>query len=126
MYRLQVLAVQLMCKVVYRHQVCRCFYLFALVLRKFSRRAEVSSKNVAYNVSNKPLVIFYTHNLTRKPKNARSKRALDARQPKEVEDARTTIFVKGTHTGEVLNSVMRELVSVIIVISFFFHTKYHL
>lgn len=48
---------------------------------------------------------------TIKPKNARSKRALDARQPKEVEDPRTTIFVKGTHTGEVLNSLMRELMS---------------
>jgi len=45
-----------------------------------------------------------------KPKNARSKRVLDARQPKEVEDPRTAIFVKGTHSGEVLNSVMKELV----------------
>ncbi|KDR82061.1 hypothetical protein GALMADRAFT_90599 [Galerina marginata CBS 339.88] len=48
---------------------------------------------------------------TIKPKNARSKRALDARQPKEVEDPRTAIFVKGTHTGEVLNNVMRELMA---------------
>ena len=72
-------------------------------------------QNVAYNVSSKLLVIFYTHNSTSKPKNARSKRALDARQPKEIEDARTTIFVKGTHTGQVLNSVIRELVSVIII-----------
>nr|GAT46746.1 predicted protein [Mycena chlorophos] len=48
---------------------------------------------------------------TIKPKNARSKRALDARQPKEVEDPRTTVFVRGTHTGEVLNSVMRDLMA---------------
>ena len=48
-----------------------------------------------------------------KPKNARSKRVLDARQPKEVEDPRTAIFVKGTHSGEVLNSVMKELVRVL-------------
>ncbi|KAF4615191.1 hypothetical protein D9613_003412 [Agrocybe pediades] len=48
---------------------------------------------------------------TIKPKNARSKRALDARQPKEIEDPRTAIFVKGTHTGEVLNNVMRELMA---------------
>jgi hypothetical protein len=47
----------------------------------------------------------------RKPKNARSKRALDARAPKEVEDPRTAVFVKGTHTGETLNAVMRELAS---------------
>ncbi|KAF9528709.1 Brix domain-containing protein [Crepidotus variabilis] len=46
-----------------------------------------------------------------KAKNARSKRVLDARLPKEVEDARTTIFVKGTHTGDVLNSVMKELMA---------------
>jgi len=48
---------------------------------------------------------------TVKPRNARSKRALDARAPKEVEDPRTAIFVKGTHTGEVLNAVMRELMA---------------
>ena len=45
-----------------------------------------------------------------KPKNARSKRALEARQPKEVEDPRTVIFVRGTHTGEVVNGVMKDLV----------------
>ncbi|KAK0222008.1 Brix domain-containing protein [Armillaria fumosa] len=48
---------------------------------------------------------------TVKPKNARSKRALDARMPKEVEDVRTAIFVKGTHTGEVLNGVMKDLMA---------------
>ncbi|KAJ7043499.1 Brix-domain-containing protein [Mycena alexandri] len=48
---------------------------------------------------------------TIKPKNARSKRALDARLPKEVEDPRTTVFVRGTHTGEVLNGVMRDLMA---------------
>jgi len=47
----------------------------------------------------------------RKPQNARTKRALDARAPKEVEDPRVAIFVKGTHTGEILNGVMRELAS---------------
>ena len=35
---------------------------------------------------------------------------MDAREPKEVEDERTAIFVKGTHTGEVLNTVMKDLV----------------
>ncbi|KAJ7733255.1 Brix-domain-containing protein [Mycena maculata] len=48
---------------------------------------------------------------TVKPKNARSKRALDARSPKEVEDPRTTVFVRGTHTGELLNGVMRDLMA---------------
>ena len=49
----------------------------------------------------------------RKPKNARSKRALQAREPKEVEDPRTAIFVKGTHAGERVNEVMKELVSLL-------------
>ncbi|KAI0355280.1 Brix-domain-containing protein [Trametes cingulata] len=48
---------------------------------------------------------------TVKPKNARSKRALQAREPKEVEDPRTAIFVKGTHTGEKVNGVMKELMA---------------
>ncbi|KAI0692046.1 Brix domain-containing protein [Cytidiella melzeri] len=48
---------------------------------------------------------------TVKPKNARSKRALHAREPKEVEHPRTTIFVKGTHAGERVNHVMKELIA---------------
>ncbi|KAF9078000.1 Brix domain-containing protein [Rhodocollybia butyracea] len=48
---------------------------------------------------------------TVKPKNARSKRAMDAREAKEVEDARTAIFVKGTKTGEVLNAVMKDMMA---------------
>ncbi|KAF7433780.1 rRNA-binding ribosome biosynthesis protein rpf2 [Pleurotus ostreatus] len=48
---------------------------------------------------------------TVRPKNARSKRALDARAPKEIEDARTAIFVKGTHAGERVSSVMKDLMA---------------
>ncbi|KAG6813925.1 hypothetical protein H0H92_005774 [Tricholoma furcatifolium] len=36
---------------------------------------------------------------------------MEARLPKEVEDARTAIFVKGTHTGETLNAVMKDLMA---------------
>ncbi|KIY49447.1 Brix-domain-containing protein [Fistulina hepatica ATCC 64428] len=46
-----------------------------------------------------------------KPRNARSKRALEAREPKQVEDPRTAVFVKGTHTGDVLNGVMKDLMA---------------
>lgn len=35
---------------------------------------------------------------------------MDAREPKEVEDARIAVFVKGTKTGEVLNGAMKDLV----------------
>ncbi|PVF98329.1 Brix-domain-containing protein [Serendipita vermifera] len=45
------------------------------------------------------------------PKNARSKRAMEARAPKEVEDERTAIFVKGSHTGEVLSGVMKDIMA---------------
>ncbi|KAF5384656.1 hypothetical protein D9757_007486 [Collybiopsis confluens] len=48
---------------------------------------------------------------TVKPKNARSKRALDAREPKEIEDGRIAIFVKGTKTSELLNGVMKDLMA---------------
>ncbi|CCM04281.1 uncharacterized protein FIBRA_06452 [Fibroporia radiculosa] len=48
---------------------------------------------------------------TIKPKNARSKRVLQAREPKEVEDPRTAIFVKGTHSGEKVTGVMKELMA---------------
>ncbi|GJJ11732.1 hypothetical protein Clacol_005970 [Clathrus columnatus] len=48
---------------------------------------------------------------TIKPKNARSKRVLDAREPKEVEDPRTAIFVRGSHPGEKVMGVMKDLMS---------------
>jgi len=48
---------------------------------------------------------------TVKPKNARSKRAQEAREPKEVEGPRMAIFVKGTHTGDVVNNAMKELMA---------------
>ncbi|KZO92406.1 Brix-domain-containing protein [Calocera viscosa TUFC12733] len=46
-----------------------------------------------------------------KPKNARSKRVMLAREPQEVEQAKTCIFVKGSTTGERLNGVMRDLMA---------------
>lgn len=46
-----------------------------------------------------------------KPRNARSKRALEAREPKEIEDPRTAVFVKGSSTGEVVGKVMKELMA---------------
>jgi len=36
---------------------------------------------------------------------------LEAREAKEVEDVRTAVFVKGTHTGEVVNGAMKELMA---------------
>ncbi|KAG8853528.1 rRNA-binding ribosome biosynthesis protein rpf2 [Tulasnella sp. 330] len=48
---------------------------------------------------------------TIKPKNARVKRAMAAREPKEVEDARTAIFVRSTTSTETLNGVMKDLMA---------------
>ena len=44
-----------------------------------------------------------------KPKNARSKRALEKRESKEKENAKTAIFVRGTRTSEKVNVAMTEL-----------------
>jgi ribosome production factor 2 len=35
---------------------------------------------------------------------------MEAREPKEVEDPRTVIFVRGTRTGEVVKGAMKDLV----------------
>ncbi|KAG8695657.1 rRNA-binding ribosome biosynthesis protein rpf2 [Ceratobasidium sp. 394] len=48
---------------------------------------------------------------TRKPRNAASKRALEARAPREIEDEKTVIFVKGTHVGERVSGVMKDLMA---------------
>ena len=57
-----------------------------------------------------PCSIIFLIYLFRKPKNARSKRALEAREPKEVEDARIVVFVKGSHSGEKVTHAMKDLV----------------
>jgi hypothetical protein len=49
--------------------------------------------------------------LIRKPKNARSKRAAKAREPKIVEGSKTAIFVKGKQTSQNVNLALSELVS---------------
>ncbi|CCV00684.1 unnamed protein product [Malassezia sympodialis ATCC 42132] len=46
---------------------------------------------------------------TVKPKNARSKRALEKRESKEHENAKTAIFVKGTKTSDKVNLALAEL-----------------
>ncbi|KAF8326082.1 Brix domain-containing protein [Cantharellus anzutake] len=48
---------------------------------------------------------------TIKPKNARIKRALEAKEPKEVEGAKTALFVRGSSTGERLDTIMKELMT---------------
>ncbi|WFD00975.1 rRNA-binding ribosome biosynthesis protein rpf2 [Malassezia yamatoensis] len=44
-----------------------------------------------------------------KPKNARSKRALESREAKEYEHAKTAVFVKGHRTSEKVNLALTEL-----------------
>jgi ribosome production factor 2 len=46
-----------------------------------------------------------------KPKNARSKRALEAREPQIVEKEKTAIFVRGEKTSEPVRIAMKDLVS---------------
>ncbi|KAI3617052.1 hypothetical protein CBS9595_002961 [Malassezia furfur] len=44
-----------------------------------------------------------------KPKNARSKRALEHRESKDYENAKTAVFVKGHRTSEKVNTALAEL-----------------
>ncbi|KAE8229035.1 hypothetical protein CF326_g6010 [Tilletia indica] len=46
---------------------------------------------------------------TKKPKNARSKRALENREPKERENPKTAIFVRASRTSDTVNTALREL-----------------
>lgn len=52
-----------------------------------------------------------------KPKNARVKRALDKREPQEVEGEKTAIFVRGNSTSERVRIAMKELVSSYLVVT---------
>jgi len=48
--------------------------------------------------------------LCRKPRNARSKRALEAREPKLVENPKNTLFLSGTSTSDLTRSAMTDIV----------------
>ena len=76
------------------------------------RPPRYASRSVCHN--SRPVVVENIDHQTtiRKPKNARSKRALEARESKEVEDPHTIIFVRGTHTGEVVKGVIKDLVRI--------------
>ena len=44
-----------------------------------------------------------------KPKNQRSKRALEAREPKAIENAKSAIFIRGPKSSELVMKAMRDL-----------------
>lgn len=68
-------------------------------------------RHVASDVSHFYSCVVSSHiQVDRKPRNARSKRVLEGREPKEVEDERTAIFVRGTRMGKVVQHAMKELV----------------
>lgn len=56
------------------------------------------------------MAVYYSTDSTSKPKNARVKRALDEREPKDVENEKTAIFVRGNQTSEKVKVVMKDLV----------------
>lgn len=66
----------------------------------------------SYNVglSDAQLPFLSLMPLHSKPKNARSKRILDAREPQLVENEKTAIFVKGEKTSEPVRIAMKDLV----------------
>ncbi|KAG8934415.1 rRNA-binding ribosome biosynthesis protein rpf2 [Tulasnella sp. 417] len=73
---------------------------------RFSKPNSDSSRDAGSSAAEAPRVA-----VSGKPRNARVKRALAAREPKEVEDPRTAVFVKGTTGSEVLNGVMKDLLA---------------
>ena len=78
----------------------------------YNRVSRYASRNVRHSSRFCAVENVDGQSTIRKPKNARSKRALEARESKEVEDPRTVIFVRGTHTGEVVNGAMKDLVRI--------------
>lgn len=74
-----------------------------------------SSRHAADSV--RPVMLFivcpaaHTVDICRKPKTARSKRAMLAKEPKMKENAKTAIFVRGQNTSESVRMALSELVS---------------
>ncbi|ORY04089.1 Brix-domain-containing protein [Basidiobolus meristosporus CBS 931.73] len=46
-----------------------------------------------------------------KPKNARSKRAFEKREPKVVENTKTALFIRGSQTSQIVNDALNDLYS---------------
>ena len=49
--------------------------------------------------------------LNRRPKTQRGKRTLEQRAPKNVENTKTALFIRGGRTSELVTQVMKDLVS---------------
>lgn len=49
------------------------------------------------------------HSIHRKPKNARAKRAMDKRAPQVHENTKTTLFVTGSKTSQILKLAVADL-----------------
>lgn len=52
--------------------------------------------------------------LHRRPKTKRGKRAVERRAPKDVENNKTTLFLRGGKTSELVTNTMKDLVSALI------------
>ena len=60
--------------------------------------------------SAKPGAAISAGRITRKPRNAKAKRVMLARDPKVAEDDRGALFMRGTHTNELITEVLKDLV----------------
>ena len=49
--------------------------------------------------------------LNRQPKTQRGKRALEQRAPKNVENTKTALFLRGGKTSELVTQAMKDIVS---------------
>jgi len=58
-----------------------------------------------------PCILFYPF-LIRRPKTQRGKRALVQRAPKNVENTKNALFIRGGRTSELVTQAMKDLVSV--------------
>lgn len=63
-------------------------------------------------------ILIYLFN--RKPKNQRVKRALERKEAKLVENTKNAMFLRGTHTSEVVSTLMKDFVSIMVLSTYYF------
>lgn len=63
----------------------------------------------SFNSSQQASLTFFSY--SSKPRNARSKRALEKRAPKEIENPKSALFLRGTTCSQVVQDAMAELYS---------------
>ena len=91
-----------------RWQQCRKYLCFFVLSSNFCH----SSPSISHQTNHDNILcIFSCFVFDRRPKTQRGSRAVEHREPKNVENTKTALFLRGGKTSEVVTNALKDLVS---------------